>query len=219
MAPVYKSSNMNRSRSVGVILGIVVSGLIFLAIPLTQIFTEYKKSNNEIDAISLAPPPPPIMEEEPPEPPPEEEPPPPPEFQPPPPPISLEQLNVALEAGTGDSMGGDFAMPNLTVNKDELGGLDIFDINDLDQKPRSTKQIAPVYPISARRRGLSGWVNAQFIIDQRGNVVDVKITRSSDPVFEQPSITALRQWKFTPGEKNGKAVTTRAETKIPYNIE
>lgn len=219
MAPVYKSSNMNRSRSVGVTLGIVVSGMIFLAIPLTQIFTEYKKSNNEIDAISLAPPPPPIMEEEPPEPPPEEEPPPPPEFEPPPPPISLEQLNVALEAGTGDSMGGDFAMPNLAINKDELGGLDIFDINDLDKKPRSTKQIAPVYPISATRRGLSGWANAQFIIDKRGNVVNVKITRCSDPVFEEPTIKAIRQWKFTPGEKDGKIVTTRAETKIPYTIE
>lgn len=219
MAPVYKGSNMNRSRSVGVVLGIIVSGLIFLGIPLTQIFTQYKKSNNEIDAISLAPPPPPIMEEEPPEPPPEEEPPPPPEFEPPPPPISLEQLNVALEAGTGDSMGGDFAMPSLKINKDELGGLDIFDINDLDKKPRSTKQIAPVYPIDATRRGLSGWVNAQFIIDKRGNVTDVKIMRSSDPIFEKPTITALRQWKFTPGEKNGKVVTTRAETRIPYTIE
>ncbi|MGJ8654598.1 MAG: energy transducer TonB [Opitutaceae bacterium] len=210
---------MNRSRSVGVTLGIVVSGLIFLAIPLTQIFTEYKKNNNEIDAISLAPPPPPILEEDPPPPPPEEEPPPPPEFQPPPPPISLEQLNVALEAGTGDSMGGDFAMPNLTVNKDELGGLDIFDINDLDKQPTTVKQIAPVYPISARRRGLSGWVNAEFIIDKRGNVVNVKVMRSSDPVFDQPTITALRQWKFTPGEKDGKIVTTRARTKIPYTIE
>jgi len=218
MPSVYKSSNENRSRAVGVTLGIAVSGLIFLAIPLTQIFTEYTKVTEDIQSIDLAPPPPPPPLDEPPPPPePEEEPP--PEFEPPPPPISLEQLEIALEAGTGEAVGGDFAMPNLTINKDELGGLDIFDINDLDKKPKSVKQSAPHYPMDATRRGLSGYVNAQFIIDQRGNVVNVKVTSSSDAIFEQPTIDALRQWKFTPGEKDGRVVTTRAKVRIPYEIQ
>lgn len=219
MSSVYKSSNPNRSLAVGVTLGIAVSGLIFLAIPLTQIFTEYTKETTDIQAIDLAPPPPPPPLDEPPPPPEPEEPPPPPDFEPPPPPISLEQLEIALEAGTGEAVGGDFAMPNLTINKDELGGLDIFDINDLDKKPRSVKQIAPIYPMDATRRGLSGYVNVQFIIDQRGNVVNVKVTSSSDKIFEKPTIDSLRQWKFTPGEKGGRVVTTRAETRIPFEIQ
>jgi len=219
MPPVYQSSTSKRSPVLVIALGIAVSGLIFLAIPLTQIFAEYTKSPEEIMAIDVAPPPPPPPLDEPPPPPPPEEEPPLPEFEPPPPPISLEQLEIALEAGTGEAVAGDFAMPNLTINKDELGGLDIFDINDLDKKPRSVKQVPPIYPMDATRRGLSGYVNAQFIIDTRGNVVDVKITSSSDPIFEKPTINALRQWKFTPGEKGGKVVTTRAETRIPYTIQ
>ncbi|MGJ8640222.1 MAG: energy transducer TonB [Opitutaceae bacterium] len=221
MAPIRKgfSSNKKSSKVLVVTLGIGVSAILFVAIPLTQIFTEYDRSNNEIDSIEYAPPPPPPVEEEPPPPPPPEEEPPPPEFEPPPPPISLEQLEIALEAGTGEAVSGDFAMPNLTIQKDELGGLDIFDINDLDKQPKTVKQIPPIYPISAKRRGLSGVVSAEFIIDERGNVVSVKITRSTDPVFEGPTIDALRQWKFTPGEKNGKIVQTRARTKLPYNIQ
>ncbi|MGJ8651612.1 MAG: energy transducer TonB [Opitutaceae bacterium] len=219
MSSVYKCSNANRSRALGVTLGIAVSGLIFLAIPLTQIFTEYKKESTDIQAIDLAPPPPPPPLDEPPPPPEPEEEPPPPDFEPPTPPISLEQLEIALEAGTGDAVGGDFAMPNLTINKDDLGGLDIFDINDLDKKPKSVKQVAPIYPMDATRRGLSGYVNVQFIIDKRGNVVNVKVTSSSDKIFDKPTIDALRQWKFTPGEKGGRVVTTRAETRIPYEIQ
>jgi protein TonB len=219
MAPVYKSSNMSRSRFAGIILGVVVSALLFLAIPLTQIFTEYSKTNTEIDALVLAPPPPPILEDEPPPPPEPEEEPPPPEFEPPPPPISLEQLEIALEAGTGDAVGGDFAMPNLNINQNELGGIDLFDIEDLDKRPTSTKQVAPIYPMDARRRGLSGSVHAGFVIDKRGNVVSVRVIRSTDKIFERPTIDSLRQWRFTPGEKNGRVVNTKADITIPFNIE
>ena len=219
MSPAYHSSNKKHSSVLGVAMGIAVSALIFSGIPLTQIFTEYNKNSEDIQAIEVAPPPPPPPLEEPPPPPPPQEETPLPEFEPPPPPISLEQLDIALEAGTGEALAGDFVMPNLTISKDELGGLDIFDINDLDKKPRSVKQVPPTYPIDATPRGLSGYANAQFVIDTRGNVVQAKITSSSDPIFEKPTINALRQWKFTPGEKGGKIVTTRAETRIPYTIQ
>ena len=219
MPRVYMPPDPKRARPVGVVVGLAVSILIFLAIPLTQIFNDYSKSPEEILGIDLAPPPPPPPLEDPP-PPPEPEPEKtPPEIERPPPSISLEELEIALEPGTSVAMQSDFALPSLTVNSDELGGLDIFDINDLDKKPRSIKQIAPMYPMDATRRGLSGYAQALFVIDQRGNVISVKITSTSDPIFEKPTIDAIRQWKFTPGEKGGKPVVTRAETRIPYQIQ
>jgi periplasmic protein TonB len=219
MSRVYMPPDPKRARPVGVVVGLAVSILIFLAIPLTQIFNDYSKSPEEILGIDLAPPPPPPPLEDPP-PPPEPEPEKtPPEIERPPPSISLEELEIALEPGTSVAMQSDFALPSLTVNSDELGGLDIFDINDLDKKPRSIKQIAPMYPMDATRRGLSGYAQALFVIDQRGNVISVKITSASDPIFEKPTIDAIRQWKFTPGEKGGKPVVTRAETRIPYQIQ
>jgi len=202
-----------------VVVGLAFSALIFMAIPLTQIFTSYEKTPEEIEAIEVAPPPPPPPLEEPPPPPEPEEEPPLPEFEPPPPPITLEQLEVALDPGTGEAVAGDFALPSLRIQKEELGGLEIFDINDLDKKPTTVKQVPPIYPIEATRRGLSGFVVAQFVIDQRGNVISVKVVRSSDRIFEGPTIDALRQWRFTPGEKNGRIVTTRAETRIPFDIQ
>lgn len=219
MTKVYKRSTQKGSRPVGVIFGLIASALIFLAIPLTQIFTTYTKTSEDILAIDLAPPPPPPPLDEPPPPPEPEEEPPPPDFEPPPPPITLEQLEIALEAGTGEAVGGDFAIPNLTVTKDELGSLDIFDIKDLDKKPKTLKQVAPIYPLEAKHRGLSGYVRVQFIIDKKGNVVSVKVISSSDRIFENPTVDAIRQWRFTPGEKNGRIVTTRAETRIPYEIQ
>ncbi|CAI8320752.1 MAG: Uncharacterised protein [Opitutia bacterium UBA7350] len=198
--------------------GIGVSAVIFLAIPLTQLFLSYDEAPQAIDTLEVAPPPPPPpLEEENPPPPPEEEEPP-PELDTPPPPITLEQLDLALEPGVGNSLAGDFALPTFNVKSSDLGGLDIFDIGDLENKPMPRSQSAPRYPSSAKRQGLQGRVTAEFIIDERGDVMQVTITRSSDPVFEKPTIDAIRRWKFSPGEKDGRKVKTRTRVTIPYTL-
>jgi protein TonB len=218
MSSVYKSPKGKNTRTVGVLLGLAVSALIFLAIPLTQIFTEYTKVPSDIEAIEMAAPPPPPPEDEPPPPPEPEEEEPPPELDTPPPPVSLEQLDMALDAGTGDSLSGDFALPTVDL-KQNLGSLDIFDLSDVEKKPQPRKQTPPKFPMDATRRGLSGYAVAVFVVDEYGNVIDVDIPKSSDAIFEQPTITAIRTWKFSPGEKDGKAVKTRIKIRIPYEIE
>ncbi len=218
MSSVYKPPQGKGTLTAGTLLGILVSLLIFLAIPLTQIFTEYEKSPEEIDALEMAPPPPPPPPEDPPPPPEPEEEEPPPELDTPPPPLSLDMLDLALEPGTGGSLAGDFALPSFDVGQKDLGGLDIFDINAVDTKPQPRKQASPNYPIAAKRQKLEGYALAEFIVDENGNVINVEIKQSSNPIFEKPTIDAIRGWKFTPGEKDGRKVKTRTRVKIPYNF-
>lgn len=218
MSSVYKPPQGKGTLTAGTLLGILVSLLIFLAIPLTQIFTEYEKSPEEIDALEMAPPPPPPPPEDPPPPPEPEEEEPPPELDTPPPPLSLDMLDLALEPGTGGSLAGDFALPTFDVGQKDLGGLDIFDINAVDTKPQPRKQASPNYPIAAKRQKLEGYALAEFIVDENGNVINVEIKQSSNPIFEKPTIDAIRGWKFTPGEKDGRKVKTRTRVKIPYNF-
>ncbi|MFP4204097.1 MAG: hypothetical protein ACLFS4_07155, partial [Opitutales bacterium] len=100
MPKVYTPPQGKGTLLWGILLGIGVSGLLFLAIPLTQLFTEYEKEEEKFERLEMAEPPPPSPPEDPPEPPePEEDPP--PEHEEPPPPVSLEQLEMSLEPGTG----------------------------------------------------------------------------------------------------------------------
>ncbi len=219
MPRIYHPPSGKGTLTGGALIGIIVSGLIFLAIPLTQIFTSYRKAPEEIEALEMAPPPPPPPIEEPPPPPEPEEEEPPPELEAPPPPISLEQLEMALNPGTGGNLGGDFALPTFDVSQKDLGGLEIFDIMDLDDKPTPKRQGAPAYPASAKRKGLEGFALAEFVIDEFGNVTEVEIMQSSDPVFEKPTIEAIRKWTFTPGKKDGRVVRTRTRVRLPFRIE
>ena len=211
-----KESKKNRNNSI--IIGIAVSFLLFLAIPLTQIFNNYDKSLESIDSFEIAPPPPPPPPEDPPPPPEPEEEEPPPELDSPPPPISLEQLDMALEPGTGGALSGDFALPSFDAKKTNLG-MDIFDINDLEKKPQPRRQLPPRYPSKAKANGIEGFVLAEFIVDQNGEVESVVVKDSSHSFFEAPTVDAIRNWVFTPGEKDGRKVRTRVRVKIPYTLQ
>ncbi|MFL2848007.1 MAG: energy transducer TonB [Coraliomargaritaceae bacterium] len=219
MAKTFKSlkeSKKNRNNSI--IIGIAVSFLLFLAIPLTQIFNEYNKSPESIDSYEVAPPPPPPPPEDPPPPPEPEEEEPPPELDSPPPPISLEQLDMALEPGTGGALSGDFALPSFDARKTNLG-MDIFDINDLEKKPQARRLLPPRYPAKAKASSIEGFVLLEFIVDQNGDVESVVVKDSSHSLFEAAAVDAVRNWVFTPGEKDGRKVRTRCRQKIPFTIQ
>ena len=207
MAGSYQPPEGKDNSSKSALIGIVITTLLFLAIPLTQLFIRYEKSTEMIDILDMAPTPPPP-------PPPEEEPP--PELDTQPPPITLEQINMSLEPGIGSSLSGDFALPTFDVDAKSLGGLDIFDISELDQPPVPRRQISPVFPPEAKRMSLSGRVVVEFIVTTEGRVIDAKVVSSSDSIFNNYALDAVRKWVFTPGEKGGKKVNTRVQIPIPF---
>ena len=200
----------------GTVLGIGVSGLLFLAIPLTQIFTTYQKSPEEIEALEIAPPPPPPPPEDPPPPPEQEQEEPPPELDTPPPPISLEQLDMALNPGTGGSMAGDFALPTFDLSGSDLGGLEIFELGDVDSPPQPRTRIEFSYPSAAKRKGITGVVKVEYVVDQKGRVEKINIVESPDRILSEATEDVLRRARFEPATKGGTAVKVRMRAAIPY---
>jgi protein TonB len=96
---------------------------------------------------------------------------------------------------------------------------DLFDINNLDQKPIARLQQQPQYPYEMSRAGISGEVAVEFIISSNGDVIDTRVIRSSHREFEVPAVQAVQKWKFKPGRKGGRAVATRASQLIEFNLE
>lgn len=203
-------------RVSGTLLGIGVSGMLFLIVPLTQIFTDFQKEPDQIEALNVAPPPPPPPPEDPPEPPPPEEEEPPPELDTPPPPISLEQLDMALNPGTGGSMAGDFALPTFDVSGSDLGGLEIFELGDVDSPPKPRTRIEFSYPAAAKRKGITGVVKVEYIVSENGRVEDIKITESPDRILSDATADVLRRARFEPATKGGGPVKVRMRASIPY---
>ena len=62
------------------------------------------------------------------------------------------------------------------------GGVDeIFNLNELDKKPKPVYQQQPQYPTDLRKAGVGGTVLVVFLVDAQGRVLNPKVTRSADP--------------------------------------
>ena len=96
---------------------------------------------------------------------------------------------------------------------------DLFDINNLDQKPVARVQPGPTYPYEMSRAGISGNVVVEFIINANGDVIETQVKSSSHREFEVPAMQAVQKWKFKPGRKGGRAVSTRVSQLIEFNLE
>jgi TonB family protein len=70
------------------------------------------------------------------------------------------------------------------------------------QGPGLIRKVEPRYPAIARAARLEGTVVVDAIIRQDGTVSDVKVLKSSNPMFEPECIQAVKQWRFTPGSQD-----------------
>jgi protein TonB len=217
-APRHRASLAERVRRATVVVGggLSLTTLCFLVLPFIQAITATPNADlmlRAADVASLPPPPSPPEPEPEKEDEPEEEP---PELDEHSEPMDLAQMELALNAGVGDGwMGGDFAVKlnRMVAGKKEVDAL--FSEADLDQKPRAIYQPSPTLTAALRKKA-PGKVSVVFEVDATGRVQSAIVQKSSDPVFEQPAIAAVKKWKFEPGKRNGKVVRFRMRVPLIF---
>jgi len=130
--------------------------------------------------------------------------------------LSMMKMNVVLglQPGVGD-FGLNFNL-STGLNADEL----VFDIAEVDQAPKVVYQVAPVYPLAARHKGIEGRVVIKFIVHVDGSVSGIKIQSAAPTgLFEQSAINALKKWRFKPGRRNNNPVATSVELPLEFKLE
>jgi protein TonB len=68
--------------------------------------------------------------------------------------------------------------------------------------PGLIKRVEPIYPPIARASRLQGTVVLDAVILRDGSVSEVRVTKSGNPIFDKAAVDALRQWRFTPGDRD-----------------
>lgn len=205
-------------RLMGLIGAVGLTLVFFLVLPLMQAIGGGPTSDldlAQLETTELPPPPPPPVEEEREEE--EEHDETPPELTEEAQPLDLSQLELALNPGFSDGwLGGDFAVKLNTLGGEDGKGLDeLFSLSDLDQRPRAIYQPSPILSEKVRKRA-PGTVYILFIVDERGRVVQPKVQKSTDPVFDRPALNAVKQWKFEPGKRKGEPVRFRMRVPITF---
>jgi TonB family protein len=76
-------------------------------------------------------------------------------------------------------------------------------------------KVAPAYPVQAVPLRLAGDVVLQAIIAENGSVQDLKVVRGH-PMLTTAALDAVRQWRYSPYELNGKPVAMKTTITINF---
>lgn len=90
---------------------------------------------------------------------------------------------------------------------------------DRFEPPVPVRTSAPVFPYQLRRDGISGMVMVSCLIDEHGDVQDMKVEKASNQAFVDPAMDALRKWKFKPAERDGARVPIRVSIPIKFTVD
>lgn len=99
--------------------------------------------------------------------------------------------------------------------------LSVSALNPLSAAVQNAKpicQIAPTYSHDLRASGVEGEVVVGFTITATGDVVNPVVVSSTDRLLENPTLAAIRKWKFTPAMKDGVAVSVKAVQPVSFII-
>ncbi len=216
MSTNYVSSDQQGNFLSNSSLGLLVTLAIFSVLPLMHLITNFTDMSRQLQTADIG--------ETPPPPPDEDIPPPPekdkeldkPEIEEPESLMTLAQLEIALTPGDGNAQ-GDFGFGDYDSGISALEGMEIFELQDLDKKPRPLFEVNPIYPYNFRSAKIKGFAIIEWIIDHEGRVLSVRCTKSSHREFEEPAMEAVRRSKFTPGRRNGENVAVRVRRTYEFS--
>jgi protein TonB len=83
--------------------------------------------------------------------------------------------------------------------------------------PKAIIQVHPDYPPLARQAHIQGQVQIDAILDEQGNVVEVKVV-SGPPLLYQAAVDALRKWKYEPTYLNDQPIAVQMIVTITFTL-
>ena len=148
--------------------------------------------------------------------------------KPKPKPKPKRQTPKAPPPNLGSILGGismnipEFATQSITGDSKELLDSIVEDTvmseGSVDSKPKVTSRSAMLYPASAMKNGIKGYVIVNLLIAKDGSIELAKVLESNPQgVFDNTVLNGIMTWRFTPAKYKGKPVKVWAKQKISFN--
>jgi periplasmic protein TonB len=124
----------------------------------------------------------------------------------------------------GGSMGGVLGgviggttMPAAPIAPKEKGPKAPVRVGGRVKEPRLILRVEPRYPPLAIQTHLQGTVIVDAIIDEHGDVVEVKVV-SGQPLLIQSALDAVRRWKYEPTYLNDQPVPVQLNVTVSFKL-
>jgi TonB family protein len=82
--------------------------------------------------------------------------------------------------------------------------------------PRLISQVPAGYTPGAMRRGVNGAVLLRCVVDRDGVPTRLEIIQPLDDELDRASLETMKQWRFAPGQKDGRAVLVEIDVMMAF---
>ena len=93
------------------------------------------------------------------------------------------------------------------------------DIWWVSESPKVLKKVMPYTSESVRGVKLKQTHTLRCLVDTTGNVIDVKIVKSTSKSYDEMALESAKQWKFVPIKYKGKKVSAWVSVTMEFPIE
>lgn len=76
----------------------------------------------------------------------------------------------------------------------------------------------PTYPVEERGKRHQSKVILRVVVDRTGRIQGIKVEKSPNPAFVQPSVMALSKWKFDPATAAGRPVACVINVEVNFRL-
>jgi protein TonB len=76
----------------------------------------------------------------------------------------------------------------------------------------------PEYTEAARAARIQGTVSLDVIVKPDGTAEVIRVSRSLEPGLDAKAMENVRQYRFRPAEKDGRAVPAKATVEIRFHL-
>jgi TonB family protein len=99
-----------------------------------------------------------------------------------------------------------------------LASANAFRVGNGVTPPRVQSRVEPRYTDAARLARLSGTVVMQVVIKKDGTVDIIRVVQGLAGGLTDSAVDAIKQWKFSPGQKDGQAVDVGLNIEVNFDL-
>ena len=97
--------------------------------------------------------------------------------------------------------------------------LDIHRVGGEVEPPRVVRRVQPKYTEEARQERLQGVTILEAVIDEHGEVAEIRVLKGLGSGLDTAAVDAVKQWKFVPAMLHGKPVAVYFTLTVSFKLD
>ena len=98
------------------------------------------------------------------------------------------------------------------------GPAPVYELGTDVSRPKLVHSVEPSFSTKPNEAFVEGTVTLSIVVDAHGLPTDLQVLKGLNAGQDRSAIDAVKQWRFQPGTRGGKAVNVRVNVQVDFHL-